>query len=249
MLVPHAVTVYRRAAASVIFVRLAQKHPYPVLLLMGALFVVWVAPAGAAKSHQTSTTAGHAATTTKSHPTTTTVTHPTTTTKSHPTTTTVTHPTTTTTSGSTGTPCWKLLLNEWYGGAITTIYPLHCYTQAIDHLPADIAVYSSAKDDIQAAELAATRGKAAPPEKTKLPPTITTALGSGGTPDQNPPKKKHGVAGLLADITPGNPQSFPLPLLVLGALAILLVVAGGAGMVWQRSHPSGPDIDSDVTQT
>ncbi len=126
--------------------------------------------------------------------------------------------------------CWKLLLNEWYGGAITTIYPLHCYTQAIDHLPADISEYSSAKQDIQAAELAAAHHKSAPPERTKPPTT--------GTGDANPPKKKGGFIGLLHDITPGNPQSFPLPLLVLGALAILLVIAGGVGMVWQRTHPA-----------
>jgi hypothetical protein len=25
---------------------------------------------------------------------------------------------------------------------------------------------------------------------------------------------------------------------VLGALAIVLVLAGGAGMIWQRTHPS-----------
>ncbi len=131
------------------------------------------------------------------------------------------------------TPCWKLLLGEWYGGAITTIYPLHCYTQAIDHLPADIAVYSSAKQDIQAAELAAAQHKAAPAEKTKPPVQITTN-------DANPPKKKGGLIGILDDLTPGNPQAFPLPLLVLGALAIVLVLAGGIGMIWQRRHPSEP---------
>ena len=59
--------------------------------------------------------------------------------------------------------------------------------------------------------------------------------------DGNPPRKKHGLPGLLADITPGDPQAFPLPLLVLGALAILLVIAGGAGMIWQRTHPRDAD--------
>jgi hypothetical protein len=41
----------------------------------------------------------------------------------------------------------------------------------------------------------------------------------------------------LAKLTPGDSQAFPLPLLILGALAILLVAAGGVGMLWQRSHP------------
>lgn len=133
-------------------------------------------------------------------------------------------------------PCWKALLNEWYTGKITTIYQHSCYVEAIDHLPVDVQVYSSAREDIQAAEAAALHNKPAPPESTTLPGSSTTT-----TTDQNPPKKKKGLIGILDDLTPGNPQSFPLPLLVLGALAILLVIAGGAGMVWQRTHPGDSD--------
>jgi hypothetical protein len=132
-------------------------------------------------------------------------------------------------------PCWKSLLNEWYGGKITTIYKHDCYAEAISHLPVDIQVYSSARQDIEAAEVNAARDKPAPPESSSVPGTTT---GTTTTSDSNPPKKKKGLIGILDDLTPGNPQSFPLPLLVLGALAILLVIAGGAGMVWQRSHPS-----------
>jgi hypothetical protein len=144
-------------------------------------------------------------------------------------------------AGSTPSPCWKLLLGEWYGGKITTIYKPICYRQAIAHLPVDAQVYSSARQDIEAAEIAAKRGKQAPPEKVPPPSTTTPAGGAtiapGGT-------TTHGLIGILDDLTPGNPQSFPLPLLVLGALAILLVIAGGAGMVWQRTHPG----DADQTQ-
>ena len=49
------------------------------------------------------------------------------------------------------TPCWKLLLNDWYDGAISNIYPIPCYHQAIKHLPTDVQVYSSARDDIKQA--------------------------------------------------------------------------------------------------
>ena len=142
-------------------------------------------------------------------------------------------------------PCWKQLLNDWYDGTINNIYPLHCYGEAIKHLPLDVQVYSSAKEDILAAEQAAEQHKHAPKESSPLPGDgTTTTTGTGGgtgttttTPESSPPKKTHGIQHLLDELTPGNPEAFPTPLLILGALAILLVLAGAAGMLWQRSHP------------
>ena len=46
------------------------------------------------------------------------------------------------------TPCWKKLLNDWYDGRIDNVYPVSCYRQTLQHLPEDISVYSSARDDI-----------------------------------------------------------------------------------------------------
>jgi cobalamin biosynthesis Mg chelatase CobN len=162
-------------------------------------------------------------------------------------------------------PCWKRLLNDWYDGTINKVYPIPCYQQAIKHLPPETEIYGSAKEDIQRAEQAAIIHKNAPPEQggsastttgssgVETPPqtttTTSTTVTNGTTststavvvvPPQttsSPKKKKHGISGALADITPGDPQAFPLPLLILGALAILLVLAGAAGMVWQRTHP------------
>src|SRR5579871_6155723 len=218
MLAPHARDRHDpRAQPSHAPVRASHKYTWrPSLLAVGLLLAV-AAPAVAnakrptssgvttSTASSTTTTAhekargarSHAATGAKKKP----ATKPKSTKKHHSTTT--TRPTTTLTTSSTvplvsnGIPCWKLLLNEWYGGAITTIYPLPCYTQAIDHLPADISVYSSAKQDIQAAELAASEGKPAPKERGRLPTT--------GTGEVNPPKKKGGIAGFIQDITPGNP--------------------------------------------
>jgi hypothetical protein len=163
-----------------------------------------------------------------------------------------------TSAGPAAVPCWKLLLNDWYDGTINKIYAIPCYSAAIKHLPPDLRIYGSAKDDILAARAAAEQKHAAPPEKghptttaasttkaASTTTTTTTTTGSNGTttttvvvvPVTTPPKKSGGVSHLLNQLTPGNPDSFPLPLLILGALAIALVLAGALGMLWQRSHP------------
>jgi hypothetical protein len=138
-----------------------------------------------------------------------------------------------------GIACWKSLLNEWYGGSISTVYKINCYQQAIDHLPPDVSVYSSARSDILAAESRARHDKTSP--HIGLTQAQTTTTGTTSTTATTGRKKKGGLIGILDDLTPGNPQAFPLPLLVLGALAILLVIAGGAGMIWQRRHPTDAD--------
>ena len=48
-------------------------------------------------------------------------------------------------------PCWKVLINDWYDGRIDGIYEIHCYRDALQHLPADVDTYSSARDDIRQA--------------------------------------------------------------------------------------------------
>jgi hypothetical protein len=156
-------------------------------------------------------------------------------------------------AASAAAPCWKVLMNDWYDGHIDKTYPTACYQEAIKNLTPELKIYSSARDDIEAAEQAAKQGKTAPPEKTKPPSGSTTTSGtpivttitttttdpSGQTITTTTtttagPTKKPNFASRLV---PGSTDAFPLPLLILGALAIVLVIAGGAGMIWQRSHP------------
>jgi hypothetical protein len=47
--------------------------------------------------------------------------------------------------------CAHWLLKDWSDGRIDGSYPITCYRQAIEKLPADLLVYSSAEQDIKQA--------------------------------------------------------------------------------------------------
>jgi hypothetical protein len=156
-------------------------------------------------------------------------------------------------AAKTPTPCWQLLMNQWYSGEIKTIFPLDCYHQAIQHLPTDIQVYSSARDDItralqaavayDAAQKAASQTTTSQTTTTSTPPATTTTKhivvpiikthgpGSGGA---------AAIPLALNSASPGGTTSFPLPLIILGVLAILLVAAGGIGLLIRRRQGPGP---------
>jgi cobalamin biosynthesis Mg chelatase CobN len=164
-------------------------------------------------------------------------------------------------------PCWVALLNDWYDGRIDSIYEIHCYQEAIDHLPQDVQVYSSARDDIDRAlqlAIAHEKNSSAPkptithvnstPTKTVTAtttktttttpkPAKTTATTAttetepdgttGNQPDTGP------VPSALDSSSPGGATSFPLPLLILGGLALLLLAAGVVGLIVRRMQGRG----------
>lgn len=143
------------------------------------------------------------------------------------------------------TPCWKSLLNDWYDGRIDNSYAIHCYQDALHHLPADVQTYSSAHDDIlRALQSAVAQQKKAGNKVgpgTLLPPpsggsssgggSTTTSTGGGTTTTPVGRKPENGISGLADKLNPSSADSLPVPLLVLGGLAILLVAAGAAGLV------------------
>jgi hypothetical protein len=165
------------------------------------------------------------------------------------------------------TPCWKKLLNDWYDGRIDNVYPIHCYQDTLKHLPADISVYSSAREDIQRA-LQSARAKLLKGQKpagpnalvpaettpqtttqattTSQTTTSATPGGTGGTdaggggttlPGRKPPP---GLPGVAQQLNSSSPSSIPVPLLVLGGLALALVAAGAIGLVVKRSQGRRP---------
>jgi hypothetical protein len=164
------------------------------------------------------------------------------------------------------TPCWKTLLNDWYDGRIDNVYPVHCYQDTLKHLPEDVSVYSSARDDIlRALQSARAKLKAShkPAGANALVPAQTTGNndttsttttpatkgggkgpggtdaggGKNGSPGRQPGK---GLPGVAQQLNPSSPSSVPVPLLVLGGLALLLVAAGAAGLIVKRLQSRRP---------
>ena len=152
-------------------------------------------------------------------------------------------------------PCWTKLLNDWYDGRIDNTYPVACYRQALKHLPDDVEVYSSARSDIQRALAnavqkakaehksvdkvvvpAAPRGKGpkggggSGASTSTGTDTGTTTTDAAGRDVGNGPFNS--ALGAVSD----SADTIPLPLLILGGLAVLLVAAGVAGMIVRRIH-------------
>ncbi|MBA3841776.1 MAG: hypothetical protein H0X39_04010 [Actinobacteria bacterium] len=147
-------------------------------------------------------------------------------------------------------PCRNKIYNDWYhDGKIASTYPLACYRDALTHVRGDLKVYSSLTDDIRSAlqaAIARKNGKQNVPDqvgkgttptrtipvlvdtnnqttKTKTTSVATTTTSSNDTVSQGPTVPPADSGG-----------GIPLPLIVLGALAILLAGAGAVGMIVKR---------------
>ena len=144
--------------------------------------------------------------------------------------------------------CWLAVINDWLdNNRVDKTYPIACYTQAIQHLNAypDVQQYSSAADDIHKALLALLHGGGGGRTGSGLGGggsggsssgggtqgagggTAAGAQGTGGS-SSNP------VKSVFDSGRPSDARSVPLPLIVLGALALLLLLAGGGTWLLRR---------------
>jgi len=122
------------------------------------------------------------------------------------------------------TACWRQILNEWVDNRqISPDYPLHCYREAIQHVPEDLRVYTDIEQNILAARQQAARLFRTPQSRT---------------PSSQAARQRDPDAGLFTEgfdkLGPNNADSMPLPLIILGGLALLMVAAGAVGLVSRR---------------
>ena len=137
-------------------------------------------------------------------------------------------------------PCGEQVVNDWYGNQrVDKIFPLRCYREAIKSLPVDVREYSAAEEDILRALQAARRGKPDPgpgsnppddpPTGTNPPDDPPSTTGPGLEPGDDTGAEANGV-------DTSGPSSIPLPLFILGGLALLLLAAGAAGYLSRRAQ-------------
>ena len=132
-----------------------------------------------------------------------------------------------------GTPCRNKIFNDWYrDGKVASTYPIGCYRDALKHIPIDAGIYSSLSDDIRAALRAAVRrshGLSAPSVVGHGFKALRAGNVKGRAVIVNDPRGPHDPAAggsSLADAA----SSAPLPILVLGGIALALAAAGAIGM-------------------
>ena len=155
-----------------------------------------------------------------------------------------------------GKTCADEVIADWYDdGRVGKIYPLHCYREAIASLPPDVLDYSNAKEEIGRALAFAKQGKPDPggqdptptttttktqttpttPTKTTTTKTNTTKTSTSKTTTTKTATTKTATTDTSTTDTSG-PSSVPVPLLVLGGLAVLLLAAGSAGYLRRRMN-------------
>jgi hypothetical protein len=146
--------------------------------------------------------------------------------------------------------CSSALIRDWYvDGRIDHTYPVHCYREALKDIPEDQLVYGTLRDDLTRALQDTYRDHPNATAMTPVPPDSGGGSGSGGTPSG---KHDEGFFRWLAKtIGPNSASSVPVPLLVLGGLALALIAAAGISYGARRYQarkaasdppPSGPYV-------
>ena len=122
-------------------------------------------------------------------------------------------------------PCAQAILADWLDNSrIDRVYALTCYEAAIDAVPDDLRDYTDAADVIARAfqdrsgRRLEQRGLEGPVPATTMP-------------------------GAVPPVDASSSSSVPVPILVLGVMALTLLGAGGLGYVSRRRREQRGDLD------
>ncbi len=131
------------------------------------------------------------------------------------------------------TPCWKQVVQDWFEDArIDRTYPRHCYSDALRNVPNDVKDYSSFEEDVKSALQRASRDRSLQSSDGGASQPTRGQKRVGDTNEAEPRPEYFKKA--FDKLGPREADSMPIPLMILAGLALLLVAAGGAGLVSRR---------------
>ena len=137
--------------------------------------------------------------------------------------------------------CGDKVLADWYdNGRIDRQYPIQCYRDAIDSIPADLLDYANVEEVVTRALQARLNGDG--PSGPSTPAEQPSEEGrEPGEPADPTPSGGEDPAEVLDDVNTSSPSSIPIPLLLLAAMSILLLGAGGLGYLSRRRSAEAVD--------
>jgi hypothetical protein len=138
-------------------------------------------------------------------------------------------------------PCWKQVIDDWVAdGRIDGVYSAACLQQARKHLPEDLRAYSNIEERIdESLQSRSTQGiggggngSSSAPERNVTPSEAKQITKSVNEKQKQP--EEGPIDEVLNAGGPSSADSFPLPLIILTALALVLLSAGAAGVAHRK---------------
>jgi hypothetical protein len=127
-------------------------------------------------------------------------------------------------------PCGKAIVDDWFdNGRVDRLYDLECYEDADEAIPADLREYTDAEEVIARALQAAAGGRLAPGGVDPTPESSSTDAVDPSRPGRPEPG---GDRKATPEVEAAS--AFPLPLVVLAAMSLVLLAAGGLGHLSRR---------------
>jgi hypothetical protein len=138
--------------------------------------------------------------------------------------------------------CSAALVHDWYvDGRVDKTYPVHCYREALKQIPEDQLIYGTLRDDLRRALQSVIRDHNGHVNASTPVPPFGGGPGGGGTGGGSGPSGGGGGGGgggpfhwLAKALGPSTADSIPIPLLVLGGLALALMAAAGISLLARR---------------
>jgi hypothetical protein len=130
--------------------------------------------------------------------------------------------------------CSAALIHDWYvDGRIDNTYQVHCYQEALKDIPEDQIVYGTLRDDLTRALQSVIRNNGGGPIDPNA--TVPGARGGKGPGGGGGGGSNGGLFHWVArELGPSTADSIPIPLLVLGGLALALIAAAGVSFAARR---------------